>query len=83
MRLWLLEILIFNSMTDNTIENINCRTCPFTCKGAEICEPQQIKNRLRLLLPDVLGKNNGDTMPNLVKPNVGIYVEICGKQYYI
>ena len=70
-------------MTDNTVGNIHCRTCPFTCKGAEICEPQQIKNRLRLLLPDVLEKNDGDTMPNLVKPDVAIYIEMCDKQYYV
>ena len=70
-------------MIDNNFENMQCSRCPFTCKGAEICEPQQIKNRLYRLLPDVLEKNDGDTMPNLVKPHIAIYVEICGKQYYI
>ncbi len=63
--------------------NMHCHTCPFTCKGAEICEPQQIKNRLRLLLPDILEKTDGDAMPNLVKSNITICVEICDKQYYI
>ena len=67
----------------NTVENIHCAECPFTCKEAEICEPQQMKNRLRLLLPNVLEKNNGDIIPNLEKPNIAIYVEMCGKQYYV
>lgn len=74
---------MIDNMTDNKFENIQCCTCPFTCKGAEICEPQQIKNRLQHLLPDVLEKSDGDTIPNLVKPHIAIYVEICDKQYYI
>jgi len=64
----------------NTVENMRCNMCPFTCKGAEVCEPRQLKNKLQEFLPDVLEKT--DTMNGLVKPNIVISIRICDKEYY-
>ena len=69
-------------MEDNTFENTRCYTCPFVCKGAEICEPRQIKNKLKDFLPNILEKTDVDTIPHIEKPYITICIEICDKQYY-
>ena len=59
-----------------------CETCPFTCKGAEVCIPRQLKNQLALFLPNVVEEPFSKKPPTLTKPNILINVRINDREYY-
>lgn len=57
-----------------------CTQCPFTCKNAEICKPNQLLNEMRNYLPSVVDEL---AVPKtLTKPSISCSIEMDGHTYY-
>lgn len=68
-------------MNENSNEkDIWCFGCPFTCKGAETCEPRLLLDKIKNYLPSVIDYYDKST---LIKPSVSLQVELNGRTYYI